>query len=152
MLLRANFSKAILCKPGQSWCTSVTHGQHWSIFWVNHNLNNTYYVTILNDKDLMILAVYALVTRYSPAQNTCSTSQAVSSLATVSRSSQSHCYIISIDMWQLWHHYCNVTPGWDSGTADHGVPDEVRRHRHHLPLPGLVTLHRRQQVEDMLCF
>ena len=39
-----------------------------------------------------------------------------------------------------------------SGTADHGVPDEVRRHRHHLPLPGLVSLHRGQQVDSMLCF
>ena len=39
--------------------------------------------------------------------------------------------------------------GLGLGTADHGVPDEVRRHRHHLPLPGLVTLHRRQQVEAL---
>ena len=151
MLLRANFSKAILCKPGlgalQSLMVNIDQSSGSTTILIIFNLCNHFKWQRLDD-------ISSLRTRYSPA--------ACTEHLFYFTGSQQSCNCVQVFTVSLLHYiYWYVTivtsllqcdTGLGQGTADHGVPDEVRRHLHHLPLPGLVTLHRRQQVEDMLCF
>ena len=127
---------------------SHTHGKLWSICWIliyyylcNHfkwqrpnDINSTHslLVTLLH-RTLVLLHRQSAVLQLCPGLH--------SLIVTLYLLMCDNCDIIAA----MWHRA-------GSGTADHGVPDEVRRHRHHLPLPGLVTLHRGQQVDSMLCF